>query len=260
MAQRVGKLDFIPPSLTVQALEGCNIYAACALAEKVGARLIEGELIGDDSSLIVRYSPSGVSLAHGNMELTGDFSRLAPRISPNRLGSELVVKAAGSISRYGEAAHVVDATAGLGEDSFLLAARGFEVDLYERNPVVAELLRDAILRASSDPRLSNVVSRMHFHEEDSILALPNLSENPNVVLLDPMFPAKGKSSLAKKKLQLLQMLERPCEDEAELFQAAMAVKPDRVVVKRPDKGPWLAGEKPSFSIQGKTVRFDCYVR
>jgi len=73
-----------------------------------------------------------------------------------------------------------------------------------------------------------------------------------------MFPEKRKSSSVKKKLQLLQQLEEPCDDERELFEAAKNANPLKIVVKRPLKGPFLANEKPSHSLSGKAVRYDCY--
>ena len=77
-----------------------------------------------------------------------------------------------------------------------------------------------------------------------------------MVLLDPMFPARTKSAQVKKKFQLLHHLESPCEDEAELLDAALAARPRKVVIKRPPKGPYLAGKKPSYSLTGKAVRYD----
>ena len=84
-------------------------------------------------------------------------------------------------------------------------------------------------------------------------------ENPDVILLDPMFPERQKSALVKKKLQIIQKLEIPCADEAELFLAAVNAKPKKLVIKRPPKGPYLADVKPDYSISGKAVRFDCIV-
>ena len=91
-------------------------------------------------------------------------------------------------------------------------------------------------------------------------ALAALPVPPDVVLLDPMFPVRGKSAAVKKKFQLLQRLERPCDDEAALLCAARAACPKKIVVKRPAKGAPLAGEKPDYSISGKAIRYDCYVR
>ena len=92
-----------------------------------------------------------------------------------------------------------------------------------------------------------------------MLSLPELSFRPDVILLDPMFPEREKSSLIKKKFQLLQKLESPCPDEAALLKAALAAQPHKIIVKRPLKGPFLAGRKPDFSIKGKSVRYDCIV-
>ena len=86
-----------------------------------------------------------------------------------------------------------------------------------------------------------------------------LSLTPDVVLLDPMFPAREKSALIKKKFQLLQKLEKPCSDETSLLEAAFAANPHKIVIKRPIKGPFLADRKPDYSIKGKSVRYDCFV-
>jgi 16S rRNA (guanine1516-N2)-methyltransferase len=74
-----------------------------------------------------------------------------------------------------------------------------------------------------------------------------------------MFPARTKSAAVKKKLQVIQLLERPCDDEAQLVEAALGARPRKVVIKRPIKGPHLAGLKPSYSLTGKAVRYDVLV-
>lgn len=199
----------------------------------------------------------GLTLTDGEMSIRGDFSRLIPRISASNLSRELLVKAAKIKGDPSPLA--VDATAGLGEDSFLLAAAGFEVTLFERNEAIAALLEDAMERAERDPLLAGPVSRMRLVVGDSVEGLESIDFAPDVVFLDPMFPEKRKSSSVKKKLQLLQQLEEPCDDERELLEAAKGANPLKIVVKRPLKGPTLANEKPSHSLSGKTVRYDCYV-
>ncbi len=204
--------------------------------------------------LELRQDPEGLTLVGDGMELRGDFMRLLPRLRSDRVRSELLVKAARI--KGVEKPLVVDATAGLGEDSLLLAAASFRVQMYERDPVIAALLRDALERASRDEALASAVSRMELREQDSIAALSNLEEAPDVVLLDPMFPERTKSALVKKKFQLLHHLESPCEDEEALLAAALGARPRKVVIKRPPKGPYLAGKKPSYSLAGKAVRYD----
>ena len=218
--------------------------------------------------LELRRKEDGLSLAGDGMSMRADFGEMLPRLKPGRLRQELLVRAAkvrkaggeGEGAGEGEAAGwrpvAVDATAGLGEDSLLLAAAGFEVLLFERNPVIAALLRDALQRAKADPRLADVAARMELSEGDSIEALGRLPEPPDVVYLDPMFPARRKSAAVKKKFQLIHRLESPCEDAEALLRAAIAARPRKVVIKRPPKGPHLADIKPSYSLEGKAIRYD----
>ena len=181
---------------------------------------------------------------------------------------------------------VIDATAGLGQDSFLLAAAGFSVEMYEQDPIIAALLQDALERGSKNAALATVISNMHLYKQDSVSALKDrayalgmthpmgeaqnpIADNdsfaqtnlrkPEVIYLDPMFPARTKSAAVKKKFQLLHQLEHPCENETELFEAAQMLRPHKIVVKRMLKGPYLANKKPSYSIKGKAIRYDCYV-
>ena len=181
---------------------------------------------------------------------------------------------------------VIDATAGLGQDSFLLAAAGFSVEMYEQDPIIAALLQDALERGSKNAALATVISNMHLYKQDSVSALKDhayalgithpsgeaqspIADNdsfaqtnlrkPEVIYLDPMFPARTKSAAVKKKFQLLHQLEHPCENEIELFEAARMLRPHKIVVKRMLKGPYLANKKPSYSIKGKAIRYDCYV-
>lgn len=222
-------------------MRGGGLEAAQSLARGAGLKLV-----GDGA---------GLALTDGSMTLRADLARMLPRLSPRNLPHELLVRAARL--KGVEAPSAVDATAGLGEDSLLLAAAGFQVTLCERDPVVAALLRDALERAALDPRLSPAAARMRLFEGDARALLGSLAAPPDLVYLDPMFPARTKDAAVKKKFQLLHRFEPPCQDEGALLEAAVAAGPRRVVVKRPAKGPWLAGVKPSYSLEGKAVRFDC---
>jgi len=244
--------------MVVFADDGADPQAAAALAAHLGVPLV-GLLPDEDSGgLVLRMDAEGLALERGGQTLRGDFARLLPRLRPGRLQQELLVRAA-RLKGAGPMPTAVDATAGLGEDALLLAAAGFSVRLYERDPVIAALLRDTLRRAAAMPELADVVGRMEAFEEDSRAALGRLPELPDVVLLDPMFPARRKSALTGKKLQMIRCLERPCADEDALLEAACAARPRKVVVKRPLKGAYLAGRKPDYSIAGKTVRYDCLV-
>ena len=253
--------------------------------------------------LILQRTEQGLVLEKEKMSLRCDFLEMLPRVKPGKLQTELLVKAAkikhkkplsdnaiqtkNNIEQSKIANErplpatpiAIDATAGLGQDSFLLAAAGFTVYMFEQDPIIAALLEDALDRAKNDPALANIVERMHLFAEDSISALqrlgtslsrdeqipqttdsqPYLTVKPDVIYLDPMFPERTKSAAVKKKFQLLHHLEHPCENEEELLSAAMIIQPRKIVVKRMAKGPFLAGKKPSYSIKGKSIRYDCYV-
>lgn len=199
----------------------------------------------------------GLALVGGGMELRGDFSQLLPRIRKDRLAGELLVRAA-KVRGCAEP-WAIDATAGLGEDSFLLAAAGFRVSMYESDPTIAALARDALARVQADPKLADIARRMELFEEDSIEAMAHLGDTPDVIYLDPMFPERRKSAAVKKKFQLIHHLEAPCQNEGALLAAAISAAPRKVVVKRPAKGPHLAGVKPSHSLAGKAVRYDVII-
>lgn len=230
-----------------------------ALAEET----LQIKAVGDPGAvspgeLCLRIGGQGAWLVRDGWVLQGDFTKSLSRLTPNNLNHELLVRAARQKGSQGFHS-AVDATAGLGDDAFLLAAAGFHVQMYERNPVIALLLHDALRRGAEHPELAPIVGRMELRMGDSVIRLPQLTPPPDVVVLDPMFPDKQKTGLTKKKLQILQQLEQPCLEEAALLNAALACRPRKIVVKRPLKGPYLAGRKPSYTLKGKTIRYDCIV-
>lgn len=253
-------------SITVWCTCEASRERAEALAEQLSAPLVcATSPCGSDDCrmergrLCLKVSEAGLALACGGMELVPDFSEMKPRLKQGALQRELLVKAARV--KGVEAPTAIDATAGLGEDSLLLAAAGFAVTLCESDPVIATLLRDALRRATDDVQLAPIVARMQVVEGDSKDVLRDLSAAPDVVYLDPMFPERSKSAAVKKKFQLIHHLEQPSDPREEelLLKAALAACPRKVVVKRPIKGDCLAGVKPSHSITGKAVRYDCLV-
>ena len=207
-------------------------------------------------------TPQGLALTDGTLTLCADFVQMLPRIRRGNLAGEMLVKAA-RIRNAKDILTVLDATAGLGQDSLLLAAAGFRVILYEKDPIIAALLADALQRAAEDAELKEIVQRMHFTEGDSVAAMREIADgnaaSPDVILLDPMFPERHKSALVKKKFQLLHGIEKPCENEEELLEAAISAHPRKIVIKRPAKGPYLSGRKPDYSLRGKAIRYDCFV-
>ncbi len=275
---------------------------ACSLAERIinmydakeGESVIvdiiddaEDLALEKDEILTMKYDIDGLTLIKGKLSLKPDFQSLIPRLKKSNLDREYLVKAARIKGVRPELLTIIDATAGLGEDSMILAAAGYRIEMYEHDPVIAALLRDKLRRAAFVPELASITARMHLHEEDSISALRNgtapetlrapgalqhgtapethrapgalQNRRPDIILLDPMFPERQKSASVKKKFQLLHLLESPCSDEESLLDAAFFAAPRKIIIKRPPKGPFLALRRPDYSISGKAVRYDCFV-
>ncbi|EKF9810151.1 class I SAM-dependent methyltransferase [Vibrio cholerae] len=163
---------------------------------------------------------------------------------------------------------VLDATAGLGRDAFVLASLGCRVQMVERHPVVAALLEDGLQRAKQDDEIgawvSERISLLHASSHDALQQLasdPNFT-SPDVVYLDPMYPHpenKKKTALVKKEMRVFQSLVGADNDADALLEPALQLAQKRVVVKRPDYAPWLGNRKPSMAMETKKNRFDVYV-
>ncbi|MBF0470415.1 MAG: class I SAM-dependent methyltransferase [Gammaproteobacteria bacterium] len=157
---------------------------------------------------------------------------------------------------------VVDATAGLGRDAFVLASLGCQVAMVEADPVVAALLVDGLRRGEEDSEVAAILGRLSLCYGSSIDYLHALTpeEIPQVVYLDPMYPHKRGTARVKKEMALLQQLIPPptLAEEGELLQMALERSQKRVVVKRPKGAPPLALKTPSAVIATKKNRFDLY--
>jgi len=154
---------------------------------------------------------------------------------------------------------IVDATAGLGRDAFLLASAGAEVTLIERSAEVHALLQDALGRAAAEsPELAEVITRMRLLHGDARHLLPQLQ--PDVVIVDPMHPPRRSSALVKQEMRQLSAIVGADEDAGELMRIALASARERVVLKWPLRAmPLLETPKPSHQFAGKTVRYEVFV-
>jgi 16S rRNA (guanine1516-N2)-methyltransferase len=154
---------------------------------------------------------------------------------------------------------VLDLTAGLGRDAFLLADRGCLVVLVERSPVMAALLQDAIQRGGSHPDTQEACSRMQLRAENAQQSLRHWQgERPEVIFIDPMYPEHGSTALPHKEMRWLRDLVGDDADADGLLALALSLATKRVVVKRPLKALELAGLAPHHSHRGRAVRFDVY--
>ena len=159
--------------------------------------------------------------------------------------------------------HVIDATAGLGRESFVLATLGCRVTLLERSPIVHALLADGLQRAqaSDDEIVRTIAQRMALHHADAHTGLAHCCarEPADVIYLDPMFPERQKTALVQKEMRFFHEVVGDDHDDEDLLEIACQYTKHRVTVKRPRHAPTLGGSKPAFVISGKAVRYDVYL-
>jgi len=171
---------------------------------------------------------------------------------------EDLVRALGRLPR---GSRVLDASAGLGRDGLLLAARGFRVVMLERHPMLAVLLGEALERARAHPPLQPLLTRVEFQPMEAIAWLATEPEAVDAAIFDPMFPPRNKDAAVKKEMQVLhRLLGAQADPDAGTTLAALrrAVR-RRVVVKRPLHAPPLGADKPTDTIRGRSTRFDIYL-
>ena len=170
---------------------------------------------------------------------------------------QMIAKAVGI--QPGVRPRVLDATAGLGRDAFVLATLGCEVSLIERQPLIAALLEDGLSRALVDADVGAIAARMALLKGNAIELMSQWQgESPQVIYLDPMFPHRDKSALVKKEMRLFRPFVGDDMDAPALLAAALELASHRVVVKRPRKAPSIEGSKPGYSLEGKSSRYDIY--
>jgi 16S rRNA (guanine1516-N2)-methyltransferase len=176
---------------------------------------------------------------------------------------QMIAKAVGV--KAGVYPSVLDATAGLGKDAFVLATLGCAVKMLERAPVVHALLADGLQRArefsaSEDPELAQIITRMELLAVDSHDYLAQITDDnrPDVIYLDPMFPDRQKSADVKKEMAAFHHVVGKDEDADSLLEKALAKANYRVVVKRPRKAPFIGNKTPSYQLEGKSSRYDIY--
>ena len=85
---------------------------------------------------------------------------------------------------------VIDATAGLGRDGFIMAHLGCHVHMFERSPILAVMLEDGLKKARQADKTPETLSRILFTGADSkeFLQKLKLQDRPEVIYLDPMYP------------------------------------------------------------------------
>lgn len=218
---------------------------------------------GDTAEFALQFGEAGLQLqllepqAPGPVRVDFVEGAAAHRRQFGGGSGQMIAKAVGI--QPGVRPRVLDATAGLGRDAFVLATLGCEVTLIERQPLIGALLEDGLARARQDAEVAAIAARMTLLPGNAIERMAAWSgEPPQVIYLDPMFPHRDKSALVKKEMRLFRPFVGDDLDAPALLAAALALASHRVVVKRPRKAPVIEGCKPGYSLEGKSSRYDIY--
>ncbi len=254
----------------VAAADSSREDHAAALAFRLKLPLLTPLIAPQDlqtPDIILLVNADGLSLQATGKNAPGpirvDFGSSSMRHRRQSGQNEMLGRAVGVGKK--ENLRVLDATAGLGRDSFVLADLGCQMSLCERHPIIGELLASGLERAQQrgDEWLRSVSQRLEVFPGDAREMEPGRIQTIDVIYLDPMFPARSKSANVKKEMALFQSLLEGMESESdadELLLWSLEQEVARVVVKRSTKASNLAQRKPAHTIAGKSVRYDVYVR
>lgn len=256
--------DRIPP---VACATEERAAAAGELAARLGTRYLgvaDPRLLTDDPQ-VLWLDDHGLALQATGRKAPGPVraefvsGKAGYRLAHGGGTGQLIAKAIG-LKRTHETLHILDATAGLGQDAFVLAGLGHQVTLLERSPVIHALLADGLARAAADESTAAVVARMTLIQVDSIEWLKERAGQPvaDVIHLDPMFPHRDKSAQVKKEMQLFRPIVGDDPDASDLLAAALDCAHYRVVVKRSRRAPAIDGPAPALKLEGKSSRYDVY--
>ena len=258
------------PKIIVSYTDNCLKQTAEYIANLIDLPLIQLNTESScylDADYSLCLSEDGLSfISHTNNHgaIYCNFATGSHRHRRNHGGGngQMIAKAVGVSGKF--VPNILDLTAGLGSDGFVLASLGCQIKLLERNPVVHLLLEDGLRRAKDagieDAELNSIIQRMDLIKINSSLYLDSLaiSDYPDVIYMDPMFPPRRKSAQVKKEMQALHQIVGEDEDAAAVLEKALDKAIYRVVVKRPAHAEYLGMIKPSYSLQGKSTRYDIF--
>jgi len=161
--------------------------------------------------------------------------------------------------RNGNTPTIIDATAGLGRDSFLLASLGAQVTMIERSEKMHMLLEQGMERAFNEGgQFREIIERMTLLKGDAKDIIPTLTAE--AILIDPMHPERKNSALVKQDLRQVRDIVGSDEDAADLVRLTIMHAQKRVVLKWPAKADPIEGvQKCSHQILGKTTRYDVFM-
>ncbi|MFV1872579.1 MAG: class I SAM-dependent methyltransferase [Oleiphilus sp.] len=261
--------SFVPPNLS----DFLSVYAGDAVALEQAERFAKAlqlplfsyqqtSLKHVDAPYVFQFEGARAQIVQTGKSAPGPVTasflqgKTAHRLKFGGGKGQMIAKAVGL--NKGVKPSILDATAGLAQDAFVLASLGCQMTLLERSPIIAQLVASALLEARGTD-IDDIISRMTLLSVNACDWLSAQSEKvADVIYLDPMYPHNDKSALVKKEMRLFHTLVGQTEDDAKLLALALEKARYRVVVKRPRKGVTIVGQQPAHQILGKSCRYDIY--
>lgn len=250
-------------NIAVSAVSPDLCHAAQRLAKKLNLPYLDTSE-QEYFNFILILSETGLLLQHtkkkglGNLQIDFLAGKIGYRLQHLYEQKQLLAKAMGEKPNLN--IRILDLTAGLGNDGFILAQLGYSITLLERSAIIATLLKDGISRAiSSKKYLHTDIPVIQIEAAIYLNELKQTKTLPHIIYLDPMYPHSKKSALAKREMRFLREIVGPDTDSEILLSLAMTYALHRIVVKRPRLADYLAKLKPHHSLYGKQHRFDVYL-
>lgn len=232
---------------------------------------INAKFLRQNPQLSLIFDDDGLSLASQGMKMNPDWLSEIPRLKRAGLKSEMLARAC----QVDQHPILLDATAGLGHDSLLMAHLGANVILVERHPVLYTLLEYQLEQALKHAFLAPTAQRISLIFADAQDILQHHIQQQkivDVIYLDPMFPQRNqhhhKKAQVKKQMQLLHILleqqDTLSEQNPNAVDLGDALLPlaqqvaKRVIVKRPRLAIYLNQQQPDHEWVGDACRFDGY--
>lgn len=250
------------PTICVVCLDTARRETAEALAQRAGLPLLDHK--SSDFELQLVFDHDRVTLFDATLDTSihVDFAEgaLAHRQQFGGGRGQAIARAIGL--KHRKTPSVLDITAGLARDAYVLASMGCTLTLVEQSPLLYALVEDGIRRGMAEPASAEVLRNfMNLVNADSVLYMEHMDTEtrPDVIYIDPMYPERKKSALVKKDMQILQHLLGKEQNAGKLLATALECAADRVVVKRPIHAGPVDDTRPDAGISSKKTRYDIYL-
>jgi len=277
-------MNWTAPTIFIHAANRASVLKAEKLAEKTGLPLANDPLDKNPANLQnavqaewrLQVDNNTLQLARpDNVSVNIDFinGKATQRVAESNFTKQPLARALGlhklrsKDENERQTPTVIDATAGLGTDAWMIASLGCSVRLLEQSPVLCALLQHAIDTAQSSTAHATVANQLELIKTNSIDYLHDgASARADIIYLDPMYPPARKQALVKKGMQLLHELIGPDSNGPALLAAALTKANYRVVVKRPKGAPELGSSAEVTKlwsgqitqVESPNTRFDVY--